>query len=326
MRIDRRQLLQTAGAGLTASATGHVALAQTYPAHPVRVIVPYAGGGPPDLTARLLAQKLSEGLGQQFFVENLPGAGGNTGVANASRATADGYTLLVISTGFFVNPSLYARVPYDPIRDFAPLSLIASSPNVLMVNRSVPARTLTELVDLVRANPGKLSYAHASTGSTPHLAGELLKLRFGLDLVTVPFNSGPQAIMSAIGGHTPIAITALPSALPNVKDGRVRAIAVTGPKRAAVLPDVPTMKESGADDQESETLNGILAPAATPRAIIDLLHREVAKVMASADVRERMFAMGFEPMATTPEEFGERTKAEIAKWGKVIRDARIRMD
>ena len=324
MRIDRRTFLELAVGGLVIGAGS--AAAESYPARPVRVIVPFAPGGPPDIIARIVAQKLTQHFTQQFFVENIPGAGGNTGTAAAERAPADGYTLLVISTGFFVNPSLYSKVPYDPIGGFAPISLVATSPNVIMVNPSVPANTLRELIDLVRASPGKYSYAHASTGSTPHLSGELFKLRFGLDLVTVPFNAGPPAVASAIGGHTPIAITAVPSAIANVKEGKVRALAVTSAQRVPGLPDVPTMAEAGAPDQEAETINGILAPAGTPRDIIDVLYHEIAKIMAMPDIRERLNTMGFEPIFTTPEEFAVRINSEITKWGKVIRDASIKLD
>jgi tripartite-type tricarboxylate transporter receptor subunit TctC len=325
-RCPRRQFLHlTAGAAALASLSRPVA-AQPYPTRPVRIIVPYAAGSAPDLPARLLAQKLTSSLGQQVIVENMPGAGGNSGIGNAARAMPDGHTILVISTGFFVNPSLYPNVPYDPIKDFAPVSLIASSPNLVMVNPSLPVTTLTELIDFVKANPGKLSYAQPSTGSIPHLSGELLKLRYGLDLVAVPFNSGGQAIASAIGGHTPIVITALASALPTIKDGKIRALATTSRGRIPALPDVPTTAEAGVPDLESETLTGIFVPAATPRAIVERLYGEIAKAMAAPDVKERIVAMGFDPIATTPGELAERTKAEIARWGKVIRDARIQPD
>ena len=272
-------MLPLARAFVIAAALGlPAAHAQTdpanFPAHAVRIIVPFAAGGPPDVIARLIAQKLSERWSAQVYVENLPGAGGNTGTSTAARAAPDGHTLYMMSTGFIVNPSLYSKVPYDPIKDFAPVTLIAASPNVLTVNPSVPARSVKELIELVKSNPGKYSYAHASTGSTPHLSGELFKLRFGLDLVTVPFNGAALAVNSTIAGHTPVAFTAVPPAITNIKGGYLRGLAVTSAKRVAALPDVPTMAESGVVDQEAETLNGLLVPAATPKALIDRIHHD----------------------------------------------------
>ena len=222
--------------------------------------------------------------------------------------------------------SLYAKVEYDPVKGFAPVSLVATSPNIVMVHPSVPATTLKQLIDLIKASPRKYSYAHPSTGSTSHLSGELLKLRFGLDLVTVPFNGGPPAIASTIGGHTPIAIIALPAALAHVREGTVRALAVTSAQRVSSLPEVPTMAEAGAVDQEAETLNGLLAPAGTSRDIVDRLYGEIAKIMTMPDVTERLSTMGFTPIFTTPEQFSARIGTEISKWDKVIREAKIRID
>src|SRR4029453_4272953 len=227
----------------------------------------FGAGGPTDVIARIIAQKLSEAWGQQVYTENLPGAGGNTGVATVARAPADGYTILVVSTGFMVNPSMYAKIPYDPIKDFAPITLVAASPNVVSVHPSFPAKTLKELVELVKAHPGKYSFAQPSTGSTPHLAGELFKQQYRLDLVTVPFNSAALAINSTIGGHTPIAFTALPPAMANIKDGKLRGLAVLSVRRAPALPDVPTNAEAGIPDLESDTLTGIVAPAGTPKDV-----------------------------------------------------------
>lgn len=324
--IDRRTLVQLTTAAVASGVGPRLARAQSYPTHAVRIIVPFAPGGPPDIVARALAQKLSERLGQQFVIENLPGAGGNRGIATASRAAPDGYTLLVISTGFFVNPSLYPKVPYDPFKSFAPISLVAASPNVLMVHPSVPAKSVREFIDLVKASPGKYSYGHPATGSAPHLFGELLKLRFGLDIATVAFTAGPPAIMSTIGGHTPIAITSLPPALASVREGSVRALAVTSAQRLASLPDVPTMAESGVDGLEAETLNGVLAPVGTPREIVFLLNSEIAKIMAMPDVAARLTGIGFRQLHTTPDEFTARIAREVAKWGQVVRDAKIKVE
>src|SRR3989440_4237096 len=210
--------------------------AQNYPAKSVRVVVGLAPGGPTDVIARIVAQKLSDSLHQQFYVENVPGAGGNTASGQVARAAADGYTIMVVSTGFIVNPSLYAKVPYDPIKDFAPVSLVAASPNVLVVNPSVPAKTIPELVQLIKNNPAKYSFAGPGVGSTPHLSGELFRLAFNLDLTHVPFTGAGPAIQSTLGGHTPIAFTALPPALSAVKDGQLRALGVAADKRVAALP------------------------------------------------------------------------------------------
>jgi tripartite-type tricarboxylate transporter receptor subunit TctC len=316
--------LACAGALLIA-ATSHAQDA-AYPNHPVRIIVPFAAGGPPDVISRLVAQKLSERWGQQVYVENHPGAGGNTGTMTAARAAPDGYTLYMMSTGFMVNPSLYAKVPYDPIKDFAPVTLAAASPNILFVHPSVPAKSVKELIALIKSSPGKYSYAQPSTGSTPHLSGELLKLQYGLDLVTVPFNGASLAVNSTIAGHTPIAFTALPPAIANIKEGNLRGLAVTAAKRSAALPDVPTMAEAGIPDQEAETINGLLVPAGTPPDIIARINRDTIAALASPDVKERLSALGFDPAVTTPEEFGVRIKSEIAKWDKVVRAANIRIE
>jgi len=241
-----RQLLLRFAFMLTAALTSGAVCAQgNYPDHKIRMIVPFAAGGPTDVIGRLVAERLSDVLGQQVYVENLPGAGGNLGVETAKRAAPDGYTIVVVSTGFIINPSMYTTIGYDPLKDFAPISLVAASPNVVMVHPSVPAKTLKELVDFVKANPGKYSYAQPSTGSTPHLAAEQFKQKFDLDLVMVPFNGAPLAVNSTMGGHAPIAFTALPPAIGNIKDGSVRGIAILAKARVAALPDLPTNGEEG---------------------------------------------------------------------------------
>jgi len=300
--------------------------AQGYPNKSVRVIVGFAAGGPTDVIARIVSQKLSESLHQQFFVENIGGAGGNTASAMAAKATPDGYTIMVISTGFVVNPSLYAKVPYDPIKDFSPVTLVAASPNVLVVNPSVPAKTIPELVQLIRDNPGKYSFAGPGVGSTPHLSGELFKLTYNLDLVHVPFTGAGPAIGSTIGGHTPIAFTALPPAIAAVRDGQLRALGVAATERVSALPDVPTFAEQGLKDQEADTLTGVVVPAGTPREIVELLYREIRKAVTDPDVKAKLDTLGFKPIANTPEEFGARIRQEIEKWGKVVRDAKLRIE
>ena len=302
------------------------ALAQAYPNKAVRMLVPFAAGGPTDVIARIVGQKLSESLGQQFVVENVGGAGGNTGTAMAAKSPADGYTILVVSTGFVINPSLYAKVPYDVIKDFAPVTLVAASPNMLTVNPSVPAKTVKELIEVIRTNPGKYSFAQPATGSTPHLAGELFKLTYKLDMVMVPFTGAALAVNSTIGGHTPIAFTALPPTISNVKDGKLRGLAILAAKRSAALPDVPTMAEAGIPNQESDTLTGIVVPADTPNEIVALLQREVAKIVALPDIKEKLLTLGFDPIANTPAEFGARIKVEMAKWAKVVHDAKLKIE
>ena len=300
--------------------------AQGYPNKSVRVIVGFAAGGPTDVIARIVSQKLSESLHQQFFVENIGGAGGNTASAMAAKATPDGYTIMVISTGFVVNPSLYAKVPYDPIKDFSPVTLVAASPNVLVVNPSVPAKTIPELVQLIRDNPGKYSFAGPGVGSTPHLSGELFKLTYNLDLVHVPFTGAGPAIGSTIGGHTPIAFTALPPAVAAVKDGQLRALGIASTERVSLLPDVPTFAEQGLKDQEADTLTGVVVPAGTPKEIVDLLYREIKKAVTDPDVKAKLDTLGFRPIANTPDEFAVRIKSEMEKWGKVVRDAKLRIE
>jgi tripartite-type tricarboxylate transporter receptor subunit TctC len=300
--------------------------AEGYPSRPVRVVVGFPAGGPTDVIARLVAQKLSDSLGQQFYVENVPGAGGNTASGQVARAAPDGYTIMVISTGFMVNPSLYARVPYDPIKDFAAVTLVAASPNVVVVNPQVPAKTLPELVQLIRDNPGKYSYAGPGVGSTPHLGGELFRLTYKLDLVHVPFTGAAPAVQATIGGHTPIAFTALPSSMSAIQAGQVRAIGIAATERSAQIPDVPTFAEEGVKDQEADTLTGIVVPAATPKEIVALLAREIAKSVAQPEVKERLAQLGFRPVANTPDEFSARIKFEIDKWGKVVRDANLKIE
>ena len=302
------------------------ASAQGYPNKPVRIVVGFTAGGPTDAIARIVAQKLSDSLGQQFVVENIGGAGGNTAAGQVARATPDGYTIMAISTGFIVNPSLYAKVPYDAVKDFAPVTLVAVSPNVVVVNPSVPAKTLPELVTLIRENPGKYSYAGPGVGSTPHLGGELFRLAFNLDLVHVPFAGAGPAVQATVGGHTPIAFTALPPSLPAVQAGQLRALGIAASERAAGMPDVPTFAEQGIKDQDADTLTGIVAPAGTPKEIVDLLYREIAKAVSQPDVKERLTVLGFKPVANTPDEFSARIKLEMEKWGKVVRDAKLRIE
>jgi tripartite-type tricarboxylate transporter receptor subunit TctC len=311
------------GTALLVMAFGIAPAAAAYPDHPVKVIVPFAAGGPTDVMARLIAQKLSESLKQQFFIENRPGAGGNIGMAEAARAKPDGYTVLVASSSFVVNPSLYAKNPYNPFTGFVPVTLAAASPNILVVNASFPAKSVKELIDLIKKNPSKYTIANPGIGTTPQLAAELFKLSFKLDATSVPFGGAAPAIQSAIAGHTPIAFAALPPTSPQVKAGTLRGLAVTSAKRSSALPDVPTMAEAGVKEQESETMQGVLLPAHTPKEIVALLNSEIAKAMALPDVKAKCAQLGFDPVANSPEEFAAYIKSEVDKWGKVIKDAKI---
>jgi len=312
--------------GLAALLVAGASFAQTsaYPDRPVKMIAPFAPGGPVDAVARVLAPKLSEGFGQQFYVENHPGGSGNIGTALAAKAPADGYTILVISSTLVVNPSLFAKLGFDTTTDLAPISLVGVSPQVLLVHPSVPAVSVKELVAWVKASPGQYSYAHAGLGTPGYLAGEMLKQAFGLDLVAVSFNGGGPAITSTIGGHTPILYTSISTAAGHIKQGTVRALAVTSAQRSPVLPDVPTLAEAGAPGQESDIILGVLVPTGTPHDVVDRLHREIVRIVALPDVRARLSALGFEPIASTPEEFADRIRWEIDKWAKVIRAANIR--
>jgi tripartite-type tricarboxylate transporter receptor subunit TctC len=287
--------------------------ADSYPDHKIRMIVPFAAGGPTDVIGRLVAERLSDVLGRQVYVENLPGAGGNL-------------TVVVVSTGFIINPSMYTTIGYDPLKDFAPISLVAASPNVITVHPSVAAKNLKELIDLIKANPDKMSYAQPSTGSTPHLAAEQMKQMFGLDMVMVPFNGAPLAINSTLGNHTPMAFTALPPAIGAIKDGSLRGIAILAKQRVAALLDLPTNGEQGVPGLESDTLTGILAPAGTPQAIVDRWHEAIVKMAADPEVKKKFDTLGFVAVANTPAEFTERIKTEAARWGKVVKAAGIHMD
>jgi len=326
MKLPRRKFLHLAASAVVLPALSHVASAQAYPTRPVRIIVPFAAGGTSDVIARLVAQKLTENLGKQFYVENQVGAGGNLGMGNAGRAVPDGYTILFATSSYVVNPSLYPKVPYDPDKDFVPLTVMADAPNILLVHPSVPARTVRELVALIKANPSKYSFAHTGIGTTPHLSGEMFKRSAALDLAAVPFSGGAPAAQSTVAGHTPILFNSLALTVPLVKDGKLRALAVAAKARAAVLPDVPTMDEAGLKDQEANTFQAMLVPAATPKEIQDLLHREIVKALKLPDVKARLEGLGLDVVANSQEEFGVQIKEEIVKWRKVIRAVNIKAE
>jgi tripartite-type tricarboxylate transporter receptor subunit TctC len=307
--------------------TCSIATAQdAYPSKPVRMIIPFAPGGPADVIARLVAQKLSEDLGKQFYVENHAGAGGNTGAGLAARAPADGYSLLVTSQALVINASLYKSLPYDTFRDFIAVTRIATTPNVLVVNPSVPARTVKELVELMKKEPDKYhSYAQPGIGTPSHLSGELFKLSQKLNLTAIPFGGGGPMVQSIVAGHTPVAFSSMPPAAPLIQAGKMRALAITADKRLDNLPDVPTMAEAGYPGQLGETPIGILVPAGTPKAVVDLLHGKVVQIVALPDVKQKLGAIGFSPIGDTPAQFTAFLRSEHDKWAKVINEAGIKL-
>jgi tripartite-type tricarboxylate transporter receptor subunit TctC len=325
MKSSRRRFLNSVASVVSAPLFSCFARAQAYPSRPVRLIVPFAPGGQTDTIARLLGQKLSEHYGQQFFVENVPGAGGNLGMGRAAQAPSDGYTLLIADgTSFVVNPTLYPKVPYDPYKDFDPITAAASTTIVLAVHPSLPARTMRQLVELIKANPGKYSYSSAGVGTSAHLIGELFRISLGLDLVHVPFAGAGPGVASIIAGHTPIGFGSPAATVAHVQEGTLRALAVASKTRIPALPDVPTMAESGYPDMVSNQWVGGLVPAGTPPAIVAALNRDIKKIMVLPDVQERLAALGFEALANSSEEMAVQIRTDIEIWAKIIRAAGIR--
>jgi tripartite-type tricarboxylate transporter receptor subunit TctC len=323
-RSRRRFLFALGGAATAAPLLRQSAAAQAgYPARPVRVIVASAPGGITDVVSRLVAGKLSERLGKQFYVENIVGGANNIGMGQAAKAAPDGYTMLAAYSNLVINPALFERLPFDPVKDFEPVSLAVTSTTVLVVNPGFAASTVAELIALVRANPGKYSYASAGAGTTSHLAGEQFRLVFGLDLVHVPFTGGSPAMAAVVAGHTPIGFAAPAASLELIRDARLRPLAVTSKMRTQTLPQVATITELGFPDIEGDGFVGFVVPAGTPRDIIAMLNREIVRSLAAADMKERQFTLGNDIVASTPEEFGQRITAELATWRKVVRAANI---
>ncbi len=285
MKFTRRQFLHVASVAATLPAVSRVAEAQSYPDRPVRMVVPYAPGGPTDVITRLLAQKLSDRVGKQFYVENMGGGGGNIAMGRVAKMPADGYTLLMINPSYVVNPTLYDKVPYEFEKDFDLVSLAVLTTLLITVHPSVPAHTTKELVALIKANPGKFSYASPGTGTPGHLVGETFRLSLGLDLVHVPFNSAGLAVGSAVAGHTPICFASPSPAAQQVHEGKLRGLAVTSKVRSQVLPELPTTAEAGYPDVVGDNWQGIVVRAGTPKEIIAFLHREIVKIMALPDVK-----------------------------------------
>jgi tripartite-type tricarboxylate transporter receptor subunit TctC len=297
---------------------------RAYPSKPVRFIVPSSAGGGTDIIARAIAQKLSEALGRQFVVENKPGAGQMIGIEAAARSPADGHTILMAASTLAINPVMYKKVPYDPLRDFAPITQAASLPNVLVVHPSVPVKSVAELIALAKAKPGQIAYASAGVGTSPQMSMELLKSLAGIDMLHVPYKGTTPGVVDLLAGQVSVMAPNVLTALPHIKAGKLRALAVTSGKRSEALPEVPTIAEAGVPGYESVQWYGVLAPAGTPREIVGRLHAEIAKALRAGDVRERLAADGAEPVGSSPEEFGAFIRAEIAKWAKVAKAAGIR--
>jgi tripartite-type tricarboxylate transporter receptor subunit TctC len=302
-----------------------LAAAQDYPAKPVRVIIPFPPGAINDTVGRLIATELTNRLGKQFIVDNRAGAGGVVGTELAANAPKDGYTLLVVSLVNTVNPWLY-KLNYEPIKSFAPIAFVAASPNILVVNPQVPAKTLAEFIALAKKQPGKIQYASGGVGSFMHLGGELFKLSAGVDLLHVPFRGGGPAMTDVMGGHTNAAFATIPTSTPQVRAGKVRALAVGASKRQAALPDVPTADEAGLPGYHVSNWVGIVAPAGTPSAIVDKLNKEVAAIMQSPEMQKQLANQGLEFTAMTPAEFGTFMEKELAQWDRVVKEGGIKAE
>ena len=326
MKLWLRLVGSTLASLVLVLSAGVVTAQDKYPNKSIRVIVPVAPGGGTDFIARLIGQKLSEAWGQPVIVDNRPGGAGNLGVEIAAKAVPDGYTLVIPITSFPINPSLYSKLPFDTVRDFAPITLVASAPLLLVVNPGAQANSVKELIALAKARPGQLNYANSGSGTTAHLAGELFKRMAGVDIVSIAYKGGGPAVIDLIAGNVQIYFSTVPAALPQVKAGRLRALAVTSSKRLNDIPDIATVSESGLPGFEVVAWFGMFAPGKTPQPIVKKLNGEVVRILGMPDVREKMSGQGLIPGGNTPEELGVFLKAEIAKWSKLIKEANIRIE
>jgi tripartite-type tricarboxylate transporter receptor subunit TctC len=300
---------------------------QTYPTRPIHIVVPSSpGAGVTDIMARLVGQHLSARIGQQIVVDNRPGASGIIGSEVVSRAAPDGYTLLIANVSLVVNPFLYPKMPYDPLKDFIPVTNLNSAPLLLVVNPSVPAKSVTELIAFAMSHPGQLNYGSGGLGSTPYLAAELFKSLAGIDVVHVPYKGGAPALSDLVGGQLTFMIENMPGTMPYAKAGNLRALAITSPQRSELAPELPTMAEAGVPGYEISGWNGLFAVKGTPPAIVAKLHSEVAKILHTPEVREELAALGAEPVGDAPDDFAAFLKADVARWGKIIQEKGIRSD
>jgi tripartite-type tricarboxylate transporter receptor subunit TctC len=320
--------LVLAAACIAATSTGDAmaAAAPDYPTRAMRFIVPFAPGGPTDVAARVIGQKMSESWGQPVVIDNRAGAGGNIGMALAAKAPPDGHTVLFTSSSVVVNQTLFSKPGFDVFKDLVAVTRANTTPNIFVVHPSVPAKTVAELVALVRANPGKFTYASPGTGTTGHLSCEMLRVAAKIDMQHVPFNGAAPAVNSLVGNQTPIGCLGLPPAQPQLKAGTLRAIAVTSAQRWKQNPDVPTMAESGFPGLVNDLMTGVFVPAGTPSTIVDRLHREIARVVMLPDVQDRLGPLGFEPVANSPAQFARQVREEVEMYGKLIREANIKAD
>ena len=301
-------------------------VAQDYPERPLRLIVPYAPGGGTDLTSRLLAQRLTDGLRRQVIVDNRAGGAGNIGAEIAARSAPDGYTLLMASISFSVNVSMFSRLGYDPVKDFDPVSLVATVPLIVVVHPSVPAKSIQELIALAKARPGKLNYASGGTGTANHIAGELFKYMTGTDIVHVPYKGGGPALADVIAGQVQLLFNTMTSTVAFVGSGKLRALAVTGTQRSPGVPELPTVAEAGVPGFDVGAWFGVVTPTGTPRAVVNKLNAEIVRITRLAAAREQFAAQGAEPVGSTPEEFRRHIAGEIAKWAKVAKAAKLHAD
>jgi tripartite-type tricarboxylate transporter receptor subunit TctC len=326
MRLSRREIVLAAGGAAAFQAVPRLARAATYPDHPVRVIVAFGAGGPGDVFARLMAEKFSQHFGQQFFVENIVGAGGNIGTEKAAKSPPDGYTILVNANNHIINPLLYEMVPYDPVKDFAPVSLVAGFPTAFSVNTAaVPAKTVAELVALVRATPGKFSYASSGVGTPSHLLGERFRQALNLDIVHVPYSGTGPATQAVLAGDTQIGFAGLTAAAPLVPTGKIRVLATMSRTRSPALPDVPTIIEAGYPGLDGEAWEGIFVPAGTPQDIITLLNEQTRAVLAIPEVKQHIETLGFTVVGSTPDAFARQMSEETQVWAKVIKAAGLKL-
>ena len=300
--------------------------AADYPVRSIRYIVPQGAGGSSDTLARAVTQRLAESLGQQVVVDNRPGATGNIGAEIAARAAPDGYTLLQVATSHATNPALGVKMPFDPVRDFAPITLLSQSPNLWIVHPSLPVKSVRELIVLAQSRPGEINYSSSGTGSSQHLAGELLKSSARIDIVHIPYKGSPPALLDLIGGRVMLMCSTIAPAMPQVRTGKVRALAVTSLKRSPAAPEVPTVSESGLPGYEATAWQGVLAPAGTPREIVGKLNVELVRIVQQPEVRKQLADQGYDPAGTTSDQFAEYVKTEIAKWSKVIKAAGLKAE
>ena len=323
MKLSRRRTL---GAAAALALAPDLAWAQAFPSKPIRLVVPYSAGGGADTTARLIAPKLQEALGQTVVVENKPGAGGMIGDEIVAKAAPDGHTLLIGAFAHAVNPSLFPKMPFRTPEDFAPVSLLVTVPELMVITPSHPAKTVAELMALAKAQPGKLSYASSGNGSAQHLAAELFKMRTGTDIQHVPYKGGALAVADVAAGHVPFYFGNMSAALPQARGGRVRPLAVTSPARSPAAPDVPTLTEAGVPDCEISEWNALIAPAGTPPAVIARLHTEVAKIMRAEEMKAKFADLGADAIGSTPDELAAFLRSEMKKWAEVVKAANIKVE